>query len=263
MLLVLIASCNSKNYIQTTASSNSPATSIPQDFMYQYSIMDALQAGVYDGNLTFGELKKKGDFGIGTFNALDGEMIMLDDNVYKMRHDGTISIVPDKDSTPLAFVKFFKADTVFTITGNNLNYADVQKIISNALNQNELYAIRLKGSFATMRGRSVISPKRPYPELADHIKNGGQQNFNFTNITGTCVGFLMPSYMARTNVPGYHVHFISDDHTAGGHIFDFSTNKLEVEIDHIKGYVVELNTHADFDRTDFSKDRQKEIKKIE
>ncbi len=231
--------------------------------MYQYSIMDALQAGVYDGNMTFGELKKKGDFGLGTFNTLDGEMIMLDDNVYKMQHDGTISKVQDKDSTPLAFVKFFKADTTFTITGNNLSYADVQKRILDVLNKNEMYAIKLKGTFATMRGRSVIPAKRPYPELADHIKNGGQANFNFANITGTCVGFLMPSFMARTNIVGYHVHFISDDLKQGGHIFDFTTNRIEVEIDHIKGTIIELSTHPDFDNTDFNKDRVKDIKKIE
>jgi acetolactate decarboxylase len=260
IFFLFIAACNSTKNTPGMAANN---TATPNDFMYQYSIMDALQAGVYDGNLTFGELKKKGDFGLGTFNTLDGEMIMLDDNVYKMQHDGTISKVPDGDSTPLAFVKFFKTDTSFVITGNNLTYVDVQNVINKAFNKNEMYAIRLKGSFPTMRGRSVIPAQRPYPELADHIKNGGQANFNFTNITGTCIGFLMPQFMSRTNVAGYHVHFISTDLTHGGHIFDFTTNRLEVEIDHIKGTTIELNTHPDFDKIDFSKDRVKDIKKIE
>lgn len=236
---------------------------VNNDFVYQYSIMDALQAGVYDGNMTFGELRKKGNFGIGTFNGLDGEMIMLDDKVYKMRYDGSILPVPDKDSTPLAFVKYFKADTSFTITGNRLSYADIQSKILAVLNKNEMYAIKLKGTFTTMRGRSVIPPKRPYPELAEHIKNGGQSNFNFNSITGTCVGFLMPGYMARANIAGYHVHFINDSLTRGGHIFDFTTDKLTIEIDHIQGTTIELNTHPDFDKTDFSKDRVKDIKKIE
>lgn len=260
LTILCLPACSSNKRIETVKPGSA---GIPNDFMYQYSIMDALQAGVYDGNMTFGELKKKGDFGLGTFNTLDGEMIMLDDNVYKMQHDGTISKVQDKDSTPLAFVKFFKADTTFTITGNNLSYADVQKRILDVLNKNEMYAIKLKGTFATMRGRSVIPAKRPYPELADHIKNGGQANFNFANITGTCVGFLMPSFMARTNIVGYHVHFISDDLKQGGHIFDFTTNRIEVEIDHIKGTIIELSTHPDFDNTDFNKDRVKDIKKIE
>jgi len=261
LFLLIVLSCRTAKNAYGVDSN--PLAGNTSDFMYQYSIMDALQAGVYDGNMTFGELKKKGNFGVGTFNTLDGEMIMLNDEVYKMRYDGTISKVSDKDSTPLAFVKFFAADTSFIITGNRLTYADVQNIILKALNKNEMYAVKLKGTFATMRGRSVIPAARPYPELADHIKNGGQANFNFTEITGTCVGFLMPGYMARANVAGYHVHFISDDLTHGGHIFDFTTNRLEVEIDHVKGTTIELNTHPDFDRTDFSKDRVKDIKKIE
>ncbi|HVX52835.1 MAG TPA: acetolactate decarboxylase, partial [Chitinophagaceae bacterium] len=88
LTIILGMSCNSANHISAAAKGNSH---IPPDFMYQYSIMDALQAGIYDGNLTFGQLKQKGNFGIGTFNTLDGEMIMLDDSVYKMRHDGTIA----------------------------------------------------------------------------------------------------------------------------------------------------------------------------
>jgi len=256
IVLLYMAACSPTRH---TATNNNQH----DDFMYQYSIMDALQAGVYDGNMTFGELKKKGNFAIGTFNGLDGEMIMLDGQVYKMRSDGTISTVPDKDSTPLAFVKYFAADTSFTITGNNLTYADVQAAILKALNKNEMYAIRLKATFNTMRGRSVMPVKRPYPELADYIKAGGQANFNFTAITGTCIGFLMPGYMARTNVAGYHVHFIADDRKHGGHIFDFTTNRIEVEVDHIKGTTIELNTHPDFDNTDFTKDRVKDIKKIE
>ncbi|MCA1738575.1 MAG: acetolactate decarboxylase, partial [Actinobacteria bacterium] len=34
--------------------------------------------GNYDGELTFAELGARGDFGLGTFDALDGEMIGLD-----------------------------------------------------------------------------------------------------------------------------------------------------------------------------------------
>lgn len=36
--------------------------------------LSALLQGDYDGEITYGELKKYGDFGLGTFNSLDGEM---------------------------------------------------------------------------------------------------------------------------------------------------------------------------------------------
>ena len=46
--------------------------------VFQCSLMSALLAGVYDGELTVRELLQHGDFGLGTFNSLDGEMIIVD-----------------------------------------------------------------------------------------------------------------------------------------------------------------------------------------
>nr|MBS9408302.1 acetolactate decarboxylase [Streptococcus oralis] len=42
--------------------------------VYQTSTMLALLDGIYDGVISFEELKERGDFGIGTFDQLDGEM---------------------------------------------------------------------------------------------------------------------------------------------------------------------------------------------
>ena len=52
--------------------------SVNKDAIYQYSTINALLEGVFDGDITLGSLKNYGDFGIGTFNTLDGEMIFLD-----------------------------------------------------------------------------------------------------------------------------------------------------------------------------------------
>ncbi|MFN7118690.1 MAG: acetolactate decarboxylase [Saprospiraceae bacterium] len=238
-------------------------SSIPADFMYQYSIIDALLAGVYDGNMTFGELKQKGDFGVGSFNRLDGELIMNEGKVYKMRFDGSIQPVADADSTGIAFVKFFKADTSFLFTNNNMTYAQLQEQLNNLLPPNKMYALRIKGTFKTLHGRAPAPASKPYPPLQQYLTGGGQKEFHFTNTTGTCVGFLMPDYMARVNVPGYHLHYISDDHKNGGHIFEFTSDRLAIEVDFIKGYVVEPNTDADFAKVDLSKNRQKELEEIE
>jgi acetolactate decarboxylase len=50
--------------------------------VWQYSTIAALMAGAYDGDLTAGAVKRHGDFGFGTFNALNGEMIVLDGQVW-------------------------------------------------------------------------------------------------------------------------------------------------------------------------------------
>ena len=47
----------------------------PERVIYQTSLMSALLSGVYEGETTMADLLQHGDFGLGTFNHLDGEMI--------------------------------------------------------------------------------------------------------------------------------------------------------------------------------------------
>ncbi|MCE7065817.1 acetolactate decarboxylase [Dyadobacter sp. CY326] len=233
-----------------------------QDFMYQYSIIDALMAGVFDGDLTIGKLKAKGDFGVGTFNKVDGELIMHKGRVYKMSSDGSVKEAPDADSTSAAFVKFFKSDTVIYFKEPNLTYEKIQELLVNKLNENSIYAIKITGTFSSMTTRAASPAKPPYKTLTAHLGEN-QKLFNYTNTTGTCVGFLLPPYLARTNVPGFHLHYLSGDLKAGGHIFKFSTNAVAVEIDFTKGFTIENNTNAEFRNVNLKPDRGAELKKIE
>jgi len=50
--------------------------------LFQTSTIDALLEGEYDGDISFAELEERGDFGLGTLEALDGEMIALDGGFY-------------------------------------------------------------------------------------------------------------------------------------------------------------------------------------
>jgi len=61
----------------------------PHCGIYQTSTMAALLDGVYDGDVTFAEIAKHGDFGLGTFNQLDGEMVAVEGHFYHLRADGT------------------------------------------------------------------------------------------------------------------------------------------------------------------------------
>jgi acetolactate decarboxylase len=259
LLALVLFGCRYSNQHNDETLSFAPQS----DLIYQYSIMDALLAGVFDGNLRFGELRKKGDFGIGAFNRLDGEMLMIDGKVYKMRFNGEIKEVTDNDSTSLAFVKFFKADTSLTITGKNISYEQLKAKLDSILNRNNLYAIKLRGKFSNIDARSVAPSEKPYPELSAHIAKGGQTDFQFKDVQGVCVGFSLPAYMARVNVPGYHVHFISDGHDRGGHVFEFSTDSLYIEIDKAEGYTAEINTNQEFNTANLNADRQDQLKKVE
>jgi len=259
--LFFLASCRYHNAPADPVSTSE--TTVSNDFLFQYSIIDALLAGVFDGDLNIGRLKSHGDFGIGTFNGLDGEMIVKDGKVFKMRYNGEIKEMDDTVKTPLAFVKFFKTDTTVTVHGQPLTYGGLKEQLSPFLNENKMYAIRIKGKFGKVEARSVAPAPKPYPELASYLAAGGQTSFSFSDTEGTFIGFIAPQYTARTNVPGYHLHYIDDSHQHGGHVFDFITDTLSVEIDRVQGFTVEVNTHKDYDTADLNKNRNQELKKVE
>jgi acetolactate decarboxylase len=237
-------------------------TAPDKDFMYQYSIIDALMAGVFDGDLTIGQLKKKGNFGVGTFNRVDGELLIDEGHVYKIAYDGSVKEVPDSDSTSAAFVKFFKADTVIHLNGPGLTYEKVQEQIKHLLNPNGIYALRISATFPTMTTRAEKPAHKPYTSLPEHLKYN-QVVFELKNTKGICAGFLLPPYLARTNVPGFHLHYLADDHKSGGHIFSFTADALTIEVDMAKGFTIENNTNAEFGKVNLQPDRGAELKKIE
>jgi acetolactate decarboxylase len=252
----------SVNNIFAQPAKNRRTTAPERDFMYQYSIIDALMAGVFDGDLTIGQLKKKGDFGVGTFNKVDGELLIDKGHVYKISYDGSVKEVADSDSTSAAFVKFFEADTVIQLKGQGLTYEKVQEQIMHALNPNGIYALRISATFTTMTTRAARPAHAPYPTLPEHLKQN-QAVFELKNTKGICSGFLLPPYLARTNVPGFHLHYLAGDHQAGGHVFNFTADVLTVEIDVAKGFIIENNTNAEFGKVNLQPDRGAELKKIE
>jgi len=89
------------------------------DVLVQYSTLGSLMAGVYDGEMTFGELKEFGDFGLGTFNALDGEMIQVDHQIYQIKADGAAYLVDDKMKTPFSVITYFDVDQSIQLKEKN------------------------------------------------------------------------------------------------------------------------------------------------
>ena len=92
-----------------------PENEIDQEVIYQVSTIDALLQGSCEGTMTFGEVKKHGDFGIATFDSLDGEMIALGGDFYQIKADGQVVAVTDDMTTPFGSVTFFSQDCTFPI----------------------------------------------------------------------------------------------------------------------------------------------------
>src|ERR1700749_2193112 len=78
--------------------------------LYQTSLMSALMAGIYEGDAAYGQIRKHGDFGVGTFNDLDGEMVGFDGGFYQLRSDGSVRPVTDDQKTPFTVVTFFRPE---------------------------------------------------------------------------------------------------------------------------------------------------------
>ena len=232
-----------------------------REVLFQTSTIPALMAGVYDGRMTCAELKTHGDTGLGTFNALDGEMVVLDGVVYQVRGDGTAHAAPDDARTPFAAVTFFEADRTDR-AADPMTLDDLTKHIDGMLPSRNLpFAVRVRGRFRYVRTRSVPRQRRPYPRLLDVVKN--QPLFEFREVSGTLVGFRMPEYVEGINVPGYHLHFLTADRTAGGHVLDLVTDKVTIEIDSCRSIFVALPEKGDFDDADLTGAAKGDLEKIE
>lgn len=237
-------------------------TTAPKDTAFQTSTIDALIAGVYDGNMTCRELMKHGNFGIGTFDTLDGEMVLLDGKMYQVKSDGKVYEPNHSLRTPFATVTRFTPEKRFTLPAGT-DFTDLEKIVDQqAPNKNLFLAIKITGKFKLMHTRSVPSQKKPYPAL--NIVTKSQPEFHLTEVSGTIVGFRCPPYVKGVNVPGYHLHFIDDARTVGGHILGFELTEGQCEVDTLNQYRLSLPAdEAAFAATDLSKDRSQELHAVE
>jgi alpha-acetolactate decarboxylase len=232
-----------------------------QKSIYQYSTITSLAEGVYDGNLKLSEFKKHGNFGVGTFNNLDGEMVVINDTIFQVKTDGIPVPADLNGKTPFGNLVYFDADTSFAFS-DTLKLADFQKKLDDVLiSDNLIYAFKIEGVFKNVKVRSVPAQKKPFPRLIDAVKH--QAVFEHRNIKGTILGFKIPKYMDGVNVAGYHFHFISDDRKYGGHLLDCMTDKMKIQIENIHRVEVVLPDSDDFLKKKNINKNEEEIKKIE
>jgi acetolactate decarboxylase len=233
-----------------------------QDTLFQISTINALLDGEYEGAMTFGDLKKHGTFGLGTFDALDGEMIGLDGGFYQIKADGKAYPVSDSMTTPFAVVTVFDADrTVAAQEG--MVYEVLQRYLDGIIpNKNIFYAIKIEGTFTYIKTRSVPKQQEPYPPLVEAIKE--QTFFEFHDVEGTIVGFRCPDSVKGVNVPGYHLHFITEDRKAGGHLLACQLHDGTIAIDYTSEFYMVLPQHKSTQqKPDLTRDRGEALKKVE
>ncbi len=228
--------------------------------VFQVSTLQALLEGVYDGVLPLSELKQHGNLGIGTFEGLDGEMLLLDGVVYQVRADGKVYRPEDSIKTPFAAVVPFQAEHTATVKAES--FKELETLIDRlAPNRNLPLVVRLEGTFDYVKTRSVPGQQKPYPRLAEVTKN--QPTFEMTGVKGVIIGFRLPDFIKGVNLPGYHFHFIDEAKERGGHLLECRLAKGELATAVASDLRLHLPTHGDFAEAKLGGDRTQEFKGVE
>jgi acetolactate decarboxylase len=212
---------------------------LPPHTAFQTSTLEALASGRWDGELTVGELLEHGTFGIGTFNALDGEMIILDGKAWRACADGTVVAAPPTLRTPYATVLTFASDLALAVPEPMSGAQFNEVLATTAEEMGEPFAVRFDGRLDDIVARSVPHQSRPYGTL-DDIAAREQRMFTFDRTLGTLVGFTFPPSASALQTPGAHLHFISADRERGGHLFEATVGPGVLRICTLRGMRLDL-----------------------
>ena len=222
-----------------------------RDKVFQVSIVNALLAGQYDGDVTYKEIKQHGNFGIGATARLAGEVIALKGEFYEFDSDGVPHHIDDSVKAPFATVKFFKADKRADLNEPLSLQQLAQRLDTLIPTKNAFHAIEIQGTFNSLKVRNSLQPQsKPYVPLVDVLKNVVISDLQ--NVEGTMVGYRTPEYLGVINSPVYHFHFISSDRKSGGHVLDCQLQDVSVAIDTTSGLELVLPKNQEFYEADLS-----------
>jgi acetolactate decarboxylase len=229
---------------------------VPQHTLFQVSTSGALVQGIYQRAVSSSFLLNYGDFGLGTFENLDGEMVVLDGAIYQARSDGKVLNITDDVGTPFAVVTHFTADQDQTIESAS-SFEEITKICDQYRDSDNLfYAFRIDGRFAHIHTRAMKAALDGLP-LAKAAAI--QPEFEFTDVFGTLVGIWAPQFSSALNIAGYHFHFLSEDRTKGGHLLECDGKNLRIRVERVNDFHLSLPESEEFLRADLTKDTSKDL----
>ncbi len=228
------------------------------------ALLQSLMQGEYDGIVTVGELKQYGNTGIGTFQGVNGEMIVLDGIVYRAIWDGSVEVAPDDETVPFSNVTFFDTD----IKAEHVNAAssgELKSILNSIVRKhgrNQFYMAKITGLMPSILVRSELEQHEPYKPLNDALKTD-QREFTYSDIKGTVVALYCPDYMDGLNSAGWHLHFISEDRQKGGHVLDMVVQDGVLELDIISEFAMVVPNRDSFNAKSLATDMKEAIEQVE
>lgn len=233
--------------------------------IYQASTLQALALGYTRPVVTVQELLQHGDTGLGTFEHVDGEMIILDGVCYQAKQDGSIVRAEDTAGVPFAVAGSVKGGKSFRM-GEMRNIAAIKQELTLRVEEdfglNSIHVARIDGWFYTIRARAG-APYRSQHVTLKNILSKTQKDFSFEQLHGTLVCVYYPDYMDGINAAGWHMHFLSEDRTLGGHVFEAAMETGECLLQKIDRIEIQLPREAAFDTYSLKEASQDEIEEVE
>lgn len=209
-----------------------------RDTVFQAGTFDDLATSHFTGEVAYGQVARHGDFGVGTMEHVDGEMIAIDGVFYSIKDDLIPRRIDPRTATPFAQVTFFRADSQADIS-NLGSFAAVQSALGAlAPDLRTFYAFRAEGTFSSITIRSIHRQEEPYPPISQVIAT--QVTRTLTNARGTVLGFRTPAWAGNTAFSNYHFHFISADRSVAGHVLDVATG-ADVKVGIDDKHALEIN----------------------
>ena len=214
--------------------------------IYQVSTISALSLGYTKSVITVEELLRKGGVGLGTYEDVNGEMIVIDDVSYQAQDDGSTYVADGRMGASFAAVGFLKNPVCFALK----DIADMTQLekelylkVEEGFGLNSVHIAQIDGTFEKICARSESPYRSHHVELKEILKDK-QEDFSI-------------------NVSGWHFHFISGDRRHGGHVFDLKTAGCSCKLEKMDKIEIQLPKDAAFDTYSLKKARQEDIEAAE
>ena len=197
--------------------------------------VSALDEGIYRQAIPISTIREHGDFAAGTFDDLDGEMVMLDGRTFQLTAGGRVSEVGEEATTPFACVTYFEPISHDDLSAE-LDSREFLAWIHDLLpSPNLVYALRIEGTFAEV----TVSARSREDTSAAALETAAQPAVvTFRDVEGVLAGFYTPAYLKSLNRPGLHLNFLSADRSQGGHLVECRPREVRAQVQFIT--VVEL-----------------------
>lgn len=232
-----------------------------KETIYQYSCINALMGGVFNGLFPISDIKQKGNFGIGCSADLSGELIIHGCHFLEAKGHRVLRKMNDTELLPFAQITTFSPEVTFI--ANEVNKENLYNhLAQKTLLDNVFLAVKIEGIFDSMQIRRPDDSGKVYKTALDVAEN--QVVDHLSTIEGSLIGFWTPKFFENISVAGFHLHFIDKEQKIGGHMIDFALSNAKISYQVKSGINIELSKKESYLQQDLNiEDMSSIIKKVE